>query len=141
MIRSNPLIQAMKMSAQTLRLGIVALALSSSIKLEAGTPPDHSWNPSRPVNPPYGLDDVDGFNLGNYDYCRFGNMQDSGIASSMNLNFTRLSEGTSQGELEVEHYLQNTTQIIPFSSLNSRTWTPATGLSGGHLAIVHCSSD
>jgi hypothetical protein len=131
----------MKPFSRLLSLCVAASLVVIAIRdVSAGTPPPHNWDPNRAVNPPYGLDDIDGFSLGDYEYCRWGNMQDSGTATSMDLDFTKLSTGTTQNELEAEHYLQNATQIIPFSSLISRTWTPATGNLGGHVAVVQSSA-
>ncbi len=73
---------------------VLIVFFCSAPRLNAGSPPDHSWDPNRATNPPYGLVDLDHLSPGDYGYCRWGVMMASGCATGLPydvLSFTPLT--------------------------------------------------
>jgi hypothetical protein len=111
--------------------------LLSGIETQADT--FRPFNASNPTNP-YGLDDLDGFNLGDYGYCRWGVLQSDDYVSvgEADLTFTHLTRGpftfADNPDLFVSTSLTTLTDanLLQFST---GTWTPPSGLGHGSVSF------
>ena len=95
------------------------------------------FDPSRPSNP-YGLTDLDGFALGDYESSRWGVWQDMTSAGAAELKFNWLTIGNNQQELESDHFLTTSLQSLayaPFTGLASRFRTSSSRMNNGALHI------
>lgn len=113
------------------------------VGLNAGTPPNHSWHPSTPTNP-YQLDDIDGFDLGDYNYCKWGVLQSSDIIGSnplnqrANLSFTWLTYGPYEFATNTDLFLSTSLTSLQSSNLlqfSTGTWTAPVGTGDGKVDI------
>jgi uncharacterized repeat protein (TIGR02543 family) len=110
----------MKMSAQILRLGIVALTLSSSIRLDAGAPPVRTFNPGN-TSSPYGVINLDAFAAStDYEYCKWGVLMSEGsdVGDPLRSYFSK-TVLTQNADLFLLNNRQSNS-LVPYSEFSSR---------------------
>ena len=115
-------IQVMRLSIQTLRLGIAAIALSSSlVRLNAGTPPDRTFNSSN-TSSPYGVINLDAFAAStDYEYCKWGVLMSEGelYNSDISRRFYGNTILTQNADLFLLNNIQSNT-LLPYSEFGTK---------------------
>ena len=118
------------------------LALLVSLFIAAGTIRADTFRPFNASNPtnPYALDDIDGFDLGDYAYCRWGVLQSQDYVSigEADLSFTPLTRGPFTFAANPDLFLSSSlTTLTDWNLLqfSSGTWTPPSGDDDGSVSF------
>lgn len=127
----------MNRHATLTRCCIAVLLIISTLTARGDT--FRPFNAANPANP-YGLENIDGFNLGDYEYCRWGVFQSDDHVSigEADLTFTHLTRGPFTFADNPDLFVSTSLTTLADANLlqfSTGTWTPPSGLGDGAVSF------